>query len=311
MKKISIITPCFNEAENVKECFETVRQVMQEMLPNYQYEHIFADNSSTDNSWEVLKEIASKDPRVKLIRNSRNVGPFRNMWNAMKHTSGDAVVPLVPADLQDPPKTIPDLVRNWESGDLLVYGVRKQREEALVMRFARNLYYKVVERFADFYVPPHAGEFLLADRRVVDSVLETDDSYPYIRGLFAQTGVRSSQVTYTWVRRKRGQSRNSLIDLIDQAINGFVSTSRLPARAALLGGFLMSLLGVFAAILFLVLFLFDREQVQLGVPTLVVTIFMYGGLQLFFLGLIGEYVLSVHGQVRRAPRLFEIETVNL
>jgi glycosyltransferase involved in cell wall biosynthesis len=311
MKKISIITPCFNEAENVKECFETVRQVMQEMLPNYEYEHIFADNSSTDNSWEVLKEIASKDPRVKLIRNSRNVGPFRNMWNAMKHTSGDAVVPLVPADLQDPPKTIPDLVRNWESGDLLVYGVRKQREEALVMRFARNLYYKVVERFADFYVPPHAGEFLLADRRVVDSVLETDDSYPYIRGLFAQTGVRSSQVTYTWVRRKRGQSRNSLIDLIDQAINGFVSTSRLPARAALLGGFLMSLLGVFAAILFLVLFLFDREQVQLGVPTLVVTIFMYGGLQLFFLGLIGEYVLSVHGQVRRAPRLFEIETVNL
>lgn len=311
MKKISIITPCFNEEANVKECFETVRQVMQEMLPNYQYEHIFADNSSTDNSWEVLKEIASKDPRVKLIRNSRNVGPFRNMWNAMKHTSGDAVVPLVPADLQDPPKTIPDLVRNWESGDLLVYGVRKQREEALVMRLARNLYYKVVERFADFYVPPHAGEFLLADRRVVDSVLETDDSYPYIRGLFAQTGVRSSQVTYTWVRRKRGHSRNSLIDLVDQAINGFVSTSRLPARAALLGGFLMSLLGVFAAILFLVLFLFDREQVQLGVPTLVVTIFMFGGLQLFFLGLIGEYVLSVHGQVRRAPRLFEIETVNL
>ena len=311
MKKISIITPCFNEEANVKECFEAVREVMREKLPNYQYEHIFADNSSTDNSWEVLKEIASKDPRVKLIRNSRNVGPFRNMWNAMKHTSGDAVVPLVPADLQDPPKTIPDLVKNWESGDLLVFGVRKQREEALVMRFARNLYYKIVEKFADFYVPPHAGEFLLADRRVVDSVLETDDSYPYIRGLFAQTGVRSSQVTYTWERRVRGKSRNSLIELIDQAINGFVSTSRLPARAALLGGFLMSLLGIFAAILFLVLFLLDREQVQLGVPTLVVTIFMFGGFQLFFLGLIGEYVLSIHGQVRRAPSLFEIETLNL
>jgi len=178
MKKISIITPCFNEEQNVEQCYEQLRDVMNVKLPHYKYEHIFADNSSSDNTVKILRGIASRDKRVKVIVNSRNVGPFRNMWNAMKSATGDAVVPLLPADLQDPPELIPEFVIRWESGDMVVYGIRKNRQESLLMRALRNIYYRVIWRFADSVIPRNAGEFLLADRRVVESSLVVDDTYP-------------------------------------------------------------------------------------------------------------------------------------
>jgi len=310
MKKISIITPCFNEEMNLTLCAETVRDVMTSKLSGYDYEHIFADNASTDNSMRILRDLASKDKRIKVISNSRNIGPFNNMWNAMKRSSGDAVVPLVPADLQDPPSVIPEFVSRWESGDLIVYGVRKNRQERFFLRFLRGMYYRIIRKFADAVIPLNSGEFLLADRRVILSVLELDDAYPYIRGLIAQTSVRSSSVSYTWVRRKHGKSKNSYLDLIDQAINGFVSTSRVPARLALLFGFCLSILGLIGAVATLVAFLVDSNQTQVGIPTIIVSIFLFGGLQLLFLGILGEYILSIHGQVRRTPRMFELELIN-
>ena len=310
MKKISIITPCYNEENNVRECYQAVKEVVTQSLPNYRYEHIFADNASTDGTLVKLKEIAAQDQNVKVISNSRNVGPFRNMWNAMKSASGDAVIPLLPADLQDPPSVIPQFVSNWESGDLVVYGVRANREESWIMRKMRGTYYRLIRRFADAVIPLNSGEFLLADKRVIQSILTVDDAYPYIRGLIAQTAVKSSSIPYTWVRRKRGRSKNSFIDLIDQAINGFVSTSRIPARLALLSGFFFSILGFLGAIATFVAFLINREGAPVGIPTIIVSIFLFGGIQLLFFGIIGEYVLSIHGQVRRTPPMFEVERVN-
>ena len=145
MKKISIITPCYNEENNVHECYEAVYKVMNGSLSNYTYEHIFADNASTDETLVKLKELAAKDSKVKVISNSRNVGPFRNMWNAMKSASGDAVIPLLPADLQDPPSVIPSFVENWEKGDLVVYGVRANRQESWMMRKLRGTYYRLIQ----------------------------------------------------------------------------------------------------------------------------------------------------------------------
>ena len=310
MKKISIITPCYNEENNVRECYQAVKEVVTQSLPNYRYEHIFADNASTDGTLARLKEIAAQDQNVKVISNSRNVGPFRNMWNAMKSASGDAVIPLLPADLQDPPSVIPQFVSNWESGDLVVYGVRANREESWIMRKMRGTYYRLIRRFADAVIPLNSGEFLLADKRVIQSILTVDDAYPYIRGLIAQTAVKSSSIPYTWVRRERGRSKNSFIDLIDQAINGFVSTSRIPARLALLSGFFFSILGFLGAIATFVAFLINREGAPVGIPTIIVSIFLFGGIQLLFFGIIGEYVLSIHGQVRRTPPMFEVERVN-
>ena len=283
---------------------------MQEQLPGYDYEHIFADNASTDATLVKLREIAAEDNRVKVISNSRNVGPFRNMWNAMKSATGDIVVPQLAADLQDPPSVIPELVKNWEAGFLVTYGVRAKREESLVMRMARGLYYRIIKKFAAAVIPLNSGEFLLADKKVIDSILAVDDQYPYIRGLIAQTGVKSASVQYTWVKRERGKSKNSFISLIDQAINGFVSTSRVPARLALLGGFLLSFLGFAYAIFTVVMVLISNGNTPVGIPTIIVGIFLLGGVQLLFLGLIGEYVLSIHGQVRRTPPMFEVERIN-
>jgi glycosyltransferase involved in cell wall biosynthesis len=310
MKKLSIITPCYNEEVNVEICAQELKKVMSESLPNYKYEHIFADNASTDSTLLKLREIAAKDKNIKVISNSRNVGPFRNMWNAMKSATGDAVVPLLPADLQDPPTVIPELVKNWEDGFLVTYGVRANREESLVMRMARGLYYRIIKKFAAAVIPLNSGEFLLADKKVIDSILEVDDQYPYIRGLIAQTGVKSASVQYTWVKRERGKSKNNFISLIDQAINGFVSTSRVPARLALLGGFILSILGFCYAIFTILSVWLSNGSAPVGIPTIIVGIFLLGGVQLLFLGLIGEYILSIHGQVRRTPPMFETERIN-
>jgi glycosyltransferase involved in cell wall biosynthesis len=310
MKKISIITPCYNEENAVFECYEKLREVMESKLPEYLYEHIFSDNSSSDKTVRILKELALKDKRVKIIVNSRNVGPFRNMWNAMKSATGDAVIPLLPADLQDPPEIIPEFVSRWEEGDLIVYGVRNNRKESWIMRSMRNIYYRIIYRFADAIIPRNSGEFLLADKRVIKSVLEVDDTYPYIRGLIAQTAVRSSSVNYTWQKRKYGKSRNSFLDLLDQAINGFVSTSRLPARIALVFGSFLSLIGIVGGFVYFFLALTSKQQISPGIPTLLVAVFCFSGFQLLFLGLIGEYVLSIHSQIRRAPAMFELERVN-
>ena len=310
MKKISIITPCFNEELNIETCYLAVKKIMKTKLPNYSYEHIFSDNASSDSTFSVLEKIAKKDKNVKVILNSRNVGPFRNMWNAMKNATGDAIIPLLPADLQDPAEIIPSFVKNWEKGDLVVYGVRSNRQEFWMMRFLRSIYYKLIRKFADAVIPLNSGEFLLADKLVIKSILEVDDQYPYIRGLIAQTAVKSSSVNYTWVKRKKGKSKNSFIDLIDQAINGFVSTSRIPARFALLFGFIFSIIGFIGAAITFISFLLNKESVASGIPTIIVAIFLFGGIQLLFFGIIGEYILSIHGQVRKSPPMFEIKKIN-
>ena len=310
MKKISVITPCFNEEENVETCVRELRRVMATQLPSYDYEHIFADNASTDKTFELLKNMAVEDHRIKVILNSRNIGPFRNIWNAMKSASGDAIIPMLPADLQDPPDVIPKFVKNWESGSLVVYGVRQSREESLFLRLSRGLYYRTIRKFASTPIPINSGEFLLADRRVITSVLSVDDEYPYIRGLIAQTGVKSAAVPYKWAKRERGSSKNSMLSLVDQAINGFVSTSKIPARVSLLGGFIFSFLGLAYAGFTVFNVWFSSVHVPIGVPTIIVGIFLLGGIQLFFLGLLGEYILSIHSQVRRLPPMFEIEKIN-
>jgi len=292
------------------ECASRLREIMESKLPNYEYEHIFSDNSSTDGTVSKLREISALDSRIKVLVNSRNVGPFRNMWSGMKSASGDCVIPLLPADLQDPPEIIPDFVSNWEKGFLVVYGVRANREESIIMRAARGLYYRIIKKFAAAVIPLNSGEILLADRRVIDSVLSVDDQYPYIRGLIAQSSVKSTSVPYTWVRRKHGKSKNNFIGLIDQAINGFVSTSRVPARLALLGGFILSFLGVAYALFTIIMVLTSSGSAPVGIPTIIVGIFLMGGVQLLFLGLIGEYILSIHGQVRRTPPMFEVERIN-
>jgi glycosyltransferase involved in cell wall biosynthesis len=310
-RKITIITPAYNEAENVEACCREVRDVMERRLPHLDYEHIFADNASTDRTVETLRSLAAADRRIKVIVNSRNVGPFRNTFNAMRSATGDAVVVMLAADLQDPPAVIADFVQRWEQGYPIVYGVRHTRQEPLWMRSVRKLYYRLVALMADISIPTDAGEFQLIDRVVVDAILRVDDSYPYIRGLIAQTGMRSIGVEYTWAARLRGISKNRFFNLVDQGLNGLISTSKVPMRISFLIGMSVAVLSVLYAIGQLVVNLAYEGLAPPGIPSLIVGLFFFGGVQLLFIGILGEYVLSIHAHLRRGPPLIELERINL
>jgi glycosyltransferase involved in cell wall biosynthesis len=307
---ISIITPCFNEEENVQDCATAVAKVMSTQLPDLNYEHIFIDNCSTDGTIRELKKLAYADKNVKVIANSRNIGPFRNMYRGMKRATGKTVIPMLPADLQDPADLIPNFYAEWLAGSLVVYGVRKNRQESLFMRGIRGIYYRIIRIMSDTDIPLNAGEFMLVDRRIADEILKLDDYYPYIRGLVAQSTSKSSFVSYTWVRRRKGKSKANWFQLFDQAINGLISTSRAPARLALFFGFLISSLGIMGGIYNLLASLIGAGNAASGVPTLIVGLFFFGGVQLFFTGLLGEYILSIHSQTRKLPDAFDVEVLN-
>ena len=218
---------------------------------------------------------------------------------------------MLPADLQDPPEIIPDFYRLWTAGSMVVFGERTNRQEGLLLRSLRAIYYRIVRKFAEGNIPINSGEFMLIDKSIAENILALDDQYPYIRGLVAQSVDISSSVKYTWAAREKGKSKANWFNLLDQAINGLISTSRIPARLALVGGFLISGLGILAGLYSLILNIIGQVHTSAGIPTVIVAICFFGGLQIFFLGLIGEYVLSIHSQVRPLPKAFDRERINL
>ncbi len=307
---ISIITPCYNEEGNVDACAAEVARVMREELPDYDYEHLFCDNASTDSTVAKLRALAADDPHVKVIVNSRNVGPFRNVANGMKAVSGDYVVPFIPADIQDPPSVLPELVAKMTDQIDVVYGVRRNRKDPVHLAIARSAYYRILRMSGGATAPAHSGEFMLVRKELVQAINAVDDSYPYIRGLVAQMNPRYDVVEYPWAERAVGRSRNSMGDLFDQALNGIITTARTPIRWAMLLGIVGAVAGIIAAIVDVIVFLVTDQNVLQGIPTLIVGMFLFGGIQLFFLGLIGEYVVSIHSSVRPGPPMIERERIN-
>jgi glycosyltransferase involved in cell wall biosynthesis len=309
--KISIITPCYNEENNIEPCVNAVRNVMSELLPQYEYEHIFIDNSSIDSTVDVIRTFAASDKNIKLIVNNRNIGVSRSIYRAVGRAHGDAIVPMLPADLQDPVDVIPKFVRLWEEGSMIVFGQRIERQESIVMRILRGIYYRIIRKLATSSIPINAGEFMLIDKKVAAAITSIDDQYPYVRGLVAQADTRSSFVQYRWERRVSGKSKSTPFVLVDVAINGLVSTSRLPARISLLAGFAISLFGLALGSLTLLSTVIWGRHALPGITSILISVLMIGGVQLFFLGLIGEYVLSIHSQVRREPTVYSSEEINM
>jgi polyisoprenyl-phosphate glycosyltransferase len=311
MKTISVITPCYNEELNVRDCYLAVREIFEKSLLNYKREHIFCDNASTDGTLAILEQIAREDDEVRIIVNARNFGPLRNTFNGAMAASGDAVLLFLPADMQDPPELIPQFVGLWEQGYEIVYGIRASREEGWLMRNVRNLYYRLLTRFAEVTVPPGVGDFQLVDRRVLDAMRQIKDAYPFMRMMTFECGGRAVGVPYNWRSRAKGVSKNRLSALLDQGLNGLVSFTTAPLRLGLFVGFLLSCLSIGYAIFNLVLGLMLYGRVaEPGVMTLIVALFFFGGVQLFFMGMIGEYVLAIYGQVREKPTIFERKRIN-
>jgi glycosyltransferase involved in cell wall biosynthesis len=310
-KLISIVTPCYNEQDNIVPCYEAVRAVFAKSLPDYDYEHVFCDNASSDGTVAALRALAAKDARVRVIVNARNFGPFRSTFNGLMSTRGDAVVVLLAADLQDPPELIVEFVHKWEAGYEVVYGIRQTREEGRVMRSIRRLYYWTVSKFADIHIPPNVGEFQLVDRVIIDALRGCDDHYPYIRGMIANCGFRAAGVPYVWKARKRGFSKNRLYHLIDQGLNGLVSFTNVPLRLGMLAGFTLAGLSILYSLVMLVLNLLHTGGIAPpGIPTLIVALFFFSGVQLLFFGILGEYISAIHCQVRKRPLVIERERIN-
>jgi FkbM family methyltransferase len=311
MRKISIVTPCYNEELNIDECYAQVRALFEGPLDQYDYEHIFCDNSSTDQTVSKVRALAGRDERVKLIVNSRNFGAFANIFNGLAATSGDAVIVMLAADLQDPPAVMVDFVRLWAQGHEVVYGIRQVREEAWLLRTSRRIFYSLVNSFSPFFVPENVGEYQLIDRVVADHVLQMDDHFPFVRGMIAYCGFRTTGVPYTWTRRRHGISSSTLTRLIEQGLNGIISFSNVPMRFVLGGGLLVATVSLLATVfLFIFSAIHYREFAPPGVPLLIMMVTFFSGAFLFVLGFIGEYIVAIHSQVRKRPLVIERERVN-
>lgn len=311
MKTISVVSPCFNEEDNVEICAQTVRKIFSDQLPGYRLEHVFADNASTDRTPEILRDMAKADPDIKVVLNARNFGVFRSSFNALRYATGDAVIVLLPVDLQDPPELIPEFVRLWESGYDVVAGARNEREESWLLRNTRGVFYRVLNGLSDVELVPSVGEFQLIDRKVHAAVLSHSDNYPYIRGIIASCGFKRIILPYVWKVRKRGISKHNVSMLADQGLNAIFAFTRAPMRFCTLAGLTLAVGCILFSLISVLVYIASPDSAPRGITTVIVSLFFLSGIQLLFVGMLGEYITAIHNQVRGGPLVVEQETLNV
>lgn len=308
MKLISVITPCYNEEENVKELYEQVRAVFDGM-PQYEYEHIIIDNASKDRTVSILKEIAQKDHRVKIIVNTRNFGHIRSPFHALLQAKGDAVISIV-ADLQDPPIMIKEFIKKWEEGYKIVIGVKTQSEESPLFFAVRKTYYNLIGRLSEIELIKNFTGFGLYDQKVIEILRSIEDPYPYFRGLICDIGFERAVIEYVQPVRKRGFTKNNFYTLYDMAMLGITNHSKVPLRLATMTGFAVAFISIIVALGYFIYKLIFWENFQVGMAPLVIGLFFFAAVQLFFIGVIGEYIGAIHTQVLKRPLVVEKERIN-
>jgi polyisoprenyl-phosphate glycosyltransferase len=309
MKLISVVSPCYNEEGNVEELTDRVRALFSEM-PQYRYEHIIIDNHSSDNTVEILRSIAARDPNVKVIVNARNFGHLRSPQHALLEAKGDAVAVLL-SDMQDPPELLVEFIRGWEAGYPIVIAVKSTSDENSLMYKVRSAYYKTVARLTDVKVLEHFTGFGLYDRKVVD-ILRNDfqDPYPYFRGQIAEIGFPQKIIHYNQKRRMRGITKNNFYTLYDMAMLGITNLSKVPLRLVVFGGFVCAVISFLTGFAYLFYKLLFWKSFQLGLAPTMIGLFFLGSVQLIALGIIGEYVGSIHTIVQNRPLVTEKERIN-
>jgi polyisoprenyl-phosphate glycosyltransferase len=308
MKTITVVTPCFNEEDNVEEVYRQVRDVLAG-VDGISYHHLFIDNRSTDTTADILRRLAAADSRVQVILNVRNFGHVRSPYHALLQAEGDAVIVLV-ADLQDPPEMLREFIRHWREGAKIVAGVKPNADESGAMFAMRRLYYSTVARIADVKLIPNFTGFGLYDRQVIEALRRIDDPYPYARGLIAEIGYDVVQIPYNQPRRKRGITKNNFFTLYDVAMLGVTSHSRMPLRIATMAGFALSAVSLLVSVSYLLLKLLFWSQFPFGLAPVIIGVFFFASIQLFFIGLLGEYVGAILTHVQKRPLVFERERIN-
>ena len=307
MQLISIVTPCYNEEENINEIYESIAQAMSGL--KYNYEHIFIDNASTDKTQEKLRSLTAKDQRVKVILNSRNFGHIRSPYYGLLQSTGNAVI-ILASDLQDPPERIPEFIKKWESGYKVVIGVKTSSHKSGLFYFLRTLYYRVLRKLSDVELIEHFTGFGLYDQEVVKILRSLNDPYPYFRGLIADIGFPIARIPFTQPRRKRGITKNNFYTLYDMAMLGMTGYTKVPLRIATMAGFLTALISFLVGLVYLLYKLLFWQQFSLGSAPIVIGLFFLGSIQLLFLGIVGEYIGAIYTQVMRRPLVIEKERIN-
>ncbi|MDR2675782.1 MAG: glycosyltransferase family 2 protein [Opitutaceae bacterium] len=308
MRTITIVSGCYNEENNLEELTRRVFAVADKH-PEYQWEYILADNCSRDRTAEVLRELARRDPRIKVIFNLRNFGYIRSNYHATMQARGDAVIFLA-SDLQDPPELIEQFLPLWEQGRKVVAAVKNQSKENWLVFTGRRIYYHLIDRLADVTLLKNFTGFGLYDREVIQHLREMDDPYPYFRGQISELGYPVATVPFVQPVRKQGRSHANFYILYDLAMLGFTSHTKVPLRLAMFTGFALSLLSFLIGMVYLVTKLVYWQEFSIGMGGLTVGVFFLGAVQLVFIGILGEYIGAIHTKVTKRPLVVERERLN-
>lgn len=308
MKKISIVIPTYNECENIVSGYQRVKKVL-DGISNYSYEILFIDNSSTDGTKELLRKLADEDETVKVIFNSVNVGWMRSSYYGIINTTGDATV-LLAADMQEPPEMIPKFIEKYEEGYKIVVGIKNRSKENKIKYLLRQMYYSLLKRIAEI---EHIEQFMgfgLYDKSFVDVLRNLNDPMPYLRGIVAELGGDRAEVTYTQEARKKGKTHFNFWGMYDLAMLGITSYTKVLMRVATILGFIVSCGSILIAIITFIMKLANIVEYPVGVAAISIGVFALGGFNLFFVGLLGEYVLNINTRVMNRPLVIEDERLN-
>jgi glycosyltransferase involved in cell wall biosynthesis len=307
-KKISFISPCFNEEDNIDDLYRQVSNVWA-VNPQFDYEFVIIDNASTDRTVEKLKAIATKDSRLKIIVNTRNFGHIRSPYWGILQTSGDATIYMA-SDLQDPPDLATEFIKEWEAGYKIVLATKPVSEGNQLVHFLRKLYYRVLEKISDIQLIRDATGFGLYDKKVLDEIRKINDPYPYLRGLICELGYPIKTIEFKQPRRVRGISKNNFYTLYDIAMLGLVSHSLMPIRIASFMGLLIGVLSIFMGAIFLIAKLIWWDYFPVGVAPIAIAMFGLFGMLFIFMGLLGEYIGVIQTHVSKRPIVVESERIN-
>lgn len=308
-KKIGIVIPCYNEEENIVNICNAVKEELRTNLSNYDYEILIIDNCSTDNTQVLIREICKRDRKIKAIFNAKNFGQFNSPYYAITQSSGDCVIPIC-ADFQDPVELITRFVHEWENGYKIVCGIKSQSKENKIMRFFRSCYYKIIKKMSQVEQIEHFTGFALYDKSFVDVLRELKDPTPFLRGIVAELGFKRKDIEYVQPKRAAGKTHNNFFTLYDAAMLSFTSYTKIGLRVASFAGFVIGFISVIVGIVYFILKLVYWDNFNGGAaPTLIVVSFL-GAVQLFFLGFIGEYIMSINARVMDRPLVIEEERIN-
>ncbi len=309
MKKISIVVPCFNEEENVGPMSQAIVELFKKELTDYDYELIFIDNDSQDKTRELLRAICGNNDRIKAIFNAKNFGQFKSPYYGLLQATGDCAI-LVACDFQDPVELIPTFVKEWENGYKIVSGIKTSSKESKIMYWLRSLYYKMIKKLSDVEQIEHFTGFGLYDRKFLEVLKTLDDPTPFLRGIVAELGFKRKDIEYQQPQRRAGKTSNNFYRLYDGAMLSITSYTKVGLRLATLFGFVCSVISVLIAIVYLVMKLMYWDRFTAGMAPMLIGVFLLGSIQMFFIGLLGEYILTINSRVMKRPLVVEEERIN-